>query len=719
MRRLRLTVFAVVLALGGGYETARAVPLGTEFTYQGQLKEAGFPADGDYDFIFRLYDAAEGGAQVGGDFPLDDWPVSNGLFTAQLDFGLSAFDGNARWLEVAVRLGAGGGEPYTVLSPRQPVTATPFALYALAGPGGAGGHWAASGDDIYNTNFGNIGVGTNSPLEKLHVTGPAANLRLQDDDDPASYLVIKDTGAAQAWFAKYAASGCALMDFTPMPLDGVSEATIRLFRTTNTTGLKRVMFCRGDGTTGTSALIGVDGADSYFQLQGGNFGIGTNSPAEALDVDGTVKMTGFQLTTSPTDGYVLTSDATGAGSWQPSGGGDSLWLTSGDDIYYNGGNVGIGTSSPSSNLHVREIGSGNPTPPARIGLQWFQPMDLNDWFSMEVGGQGTGTGSSSRLVRESGTALYFQTEEQMNSVARTTQMTLDADGKLGIGTTTPAALLEVVSDSGVHGIRSTTSAIPMAAYRTSTSGSWPAIHAETASSGADATGVRSYLTSTTPGSGSAAILGQVSSSSVFGVGVHGSHLGYGSGVYGVSADGTGVVAKSTNGWALYAETENGTTAARFVGNVEIVSSSTGLMLIEFGEGLDYAEGFDVSDESKITPGTVLVIDVENAGQLAISHGPYDRKVAGIVAGANGLGSAVRLGAGQYDFDVALAGRVYCNVDASYGAIQPGDLLTTSPTPGHAMKVTDRDKAQGAILGKAMQPLEQGEQGQILVLVTLQ
>ena len=68
--------------------------------------------------------------------------------------------------------------------------------------------------------------------------------------------------------------------------------------------------------------------------------------------------------------------------------------------------------------------------------------------------------------------------------------------------------------------------------------------------------------------------------------------------------------------------------------------------------------------------------------------------------------------------VALAGRVYCWVDASYGAIEPGDLLTTSDTPGHAMKVTDHAQAQGAILGKAMSSLE-GGRGLVLVLVSLQ
>jgi hypothetical protein len=68
--------------------------------------------------------------------------------------------------------------------------------------------------------------------------------------------------------------------------------------------------------------------------------------------------------------------------------------------------------------------------------------------------------------------------------------------------------------------------------------------------------------------------------------------------------------------------------------------------------------------------------------------------------------------------VALSGRVYCEADASNGAIHPGDLLTTSGTQGHAMKVTDYDKAHGAIIGKAMSSLDHGE-GLVLVLVSLQ
>lgn len=181
-----------------------------------------------------------------------------------------------------------------------------------------------------------------------------------------------------------------------------------------------------------------------------------------------------------------------------------------------------------------------------------------------------------------------------------------------------------------------------------------------------------------------------------------------------------LVARNTgSGPAIYAESTTNGIAAIFVGNVQVKSRSTGAVIAELGEGLDYAEGFNVSDRNEICPGTVLIIDPDNPGKLAVSGKPYDRKVAGIVTGAKGLGSGVRLGITKFDYDVALAGRVYCNVDATKAAVQPGDLLTTSATPGYAMKAGEYMRAQGAILGKAMEKLEKGKKGQILVLVTLQ
>jgi hypothetical protein len=108
-----------------------------------------------------------------------------------------------------------------------------------------------------------------------------------------------------------------------------------------------------------------------------------------------------------------------------------------------------------------------------------------------------------------------------------------------------------------------------------------------------------------------------------------------------------------------------------------------------------------------------------AGQL--SDRAYDSRVAGIVSGANGINPGIALhqdGALEGGQNVALSGRVYVLVDASSGAIKPGDLLTTSDTPGHAMKLSDHTRTQGAVLGKAMSSLRQGK-GLVLVLVTLQ
>jgi hypothetical protein len=117
---------------------------------------------------------------------------------------------------------------------------------------------------------------------------------------------------------------------------------------------------------------------------------------------------------------------------------------------------------------------------------------------------------------------------------------------------------------------------------------------------------------------------------------------------------------------------------------------------------------------------VVVIDDQNPGHLTMSDQPYDTRVAGIVSGANGINSAIKMEqlgveSGQ---SVALSGRVYALADASAAPIKPGDLLTTSSVPGHAMKVTEHGRAQGAVLGKAMTGLKAGR-GLVLVLVSLQ
>jgi hypothetical protein len=137
-------------------------------------------------------------------------------------------------------------------------------------------------------------------------------------------------------------------------------------------------------------------------------------------------------------------------------------------------------------------------------------------------------------------------------------------------------------------------------------------------------------------------------------------------------------------------------------------------------GADLAEPFDVSS-GQINEGSVMVIDPDHPGRLKLSDQAYDRRVAGVVSGAGGIHPGISLhqeGALGGSQNIALTGRVYAWADAASGEIQPGDLLTTSATPGHAMHAADAARAQGAILGKAMTGLKQGR-GLVLVLVTLQ
>ena len=120
----------VVIGLLWSTALRAQTPLATAFTYQGQLKEGGVPANGEFDFLFRLFDSDNGFVQVGSVCVVYDQAVTNGLFAVELEFGAGVFTGDALWLEVAVR--PSGSSVYAFLSPRQAVTAAP---YALALPG--------------------------------------------------------------------------------------------------------------------------------------------------------------------------------------------------------------------------------------------------------------------------------------------------------------------------------------------------------------------------------------------------------------------------------------------------------------------------------------------------------------------------------------------------------------------------------------------------------
>lgn len=153
-----------------------AIAVGTAITYQGLLTQAGSPASGVWDFEFLLFDASGGGAQIGSTVTVGDLAVSAGVFTASLDFGVAAFGGGARWLEIHVRPGASGGA-YTPLSPRAPLTAAPIALSL---PGvyvdetnrfvGVGRSFRVSGNEVFGVRavagagvYGGMFVDTTDP----------------------------------------------------------------------------------------------------------------------------------------------------------------------------------------------------------------------------------------------------------------------------------------------------------------------------------------------------------------------------------------------------------------------------------------------------------------------------------------------------------------------------------------------------------------------------
>ena len=183
------------------------------------------------------------------------------------------------------------------------------------------------------------------------------------------------------------------------------------------------------------------------------------------------------------------------------------------------------------------------------------------------------------------------------------------------------------------------------------------------------------------------------------------------GVFGQSETGSGLHGYSKQQFGIYARSDTGM-AGYFDGSITVKND---IIL----ENADCAEDFDIAGLEKVDPGTVMVIDSE--GSLRECDRAYDKCVAGVISGAGKYKPAIVLDkqkSSKNRMPIALMGKVYCKVDASYGVIEVGDLLTTSPTLGHAMKANDPMKAFGSVIAKALQPLASGE-GLIPILIALQ
>jgi hypothetical protein len=228
-------------------------------------------------------------------------------------------------------------------------------------------------------------------------------------------------------------------------------------------------------------------------------------------------------------------------------------------------------------------------------------------------------------------------------------------------------------------------------------------------------------------------------------GVVGVNTAGGTAVFGTSDNAVGVWGTSINFEGVHAETRSPTTAA--VAAYNLNPNGTGAAVfgkkagtqgfagffdgnvwisgdLNVGKDItlanaDCAEDFTIGTAEPVEPGTVMILGEE--GSLYPSAIAYDKRVAGIVSGAGGYKPGIILDKQKSSRNrqpIALLGKVFCKVDASHGAIEIGDLLTTSPTLGHAMKAGDPLKAFGAVIGKALRSVKEG-QDLIPVLIALQ
>src|SRR3989339_57372 len=285
--------------------------------------------------------------------------------------------GNVQFSGALMPNGSAGTSGYMLQSAGAGAPPTWIDVSSTAGP------WTLSGSNLFPDDISyNVGIGTTAPAYTLTVQGNAS----------ASNFFAFNSGLVGSY------STASLTDYEGIAMQKLSggDGIIKVYKT-------------GAGTY-RDFHIETTGANRLHITAGGNVGIGTTAPAEKLDVDGTVKMTGFQLTTSPTAGYVLSSDANGVGTWSDVSSTAGPWTLSGSNLFPDDSNynVGIGTTTPITWLH---------------------------------------TSNSGLTAKGKALAIFDQYENQpilVASASGSTKFMVDYNGNVGIGTTAPSALLHVI-----------------------------------------------------------------------------------------------------------------------------------------------------------------------------------------------------------------------------------------------------------------------------------
>jgi hypothetical protein len=430
-------------------------------------------------------------------------------------------------------------------------------------------------------------------------------------------------------------------------------------------------------------------------------------------------LTANQLNTggvAPTAGQFLSYSGGNLVWSDPGVAAGNIWSLNGADAYYSAGNVGIGTSTPTVGVRLEINGTTKVSAGGSGGYVYMHSPGGESGISI--------IGNNRADVRFDGASLKLLAGVGPGAMASDNGITVDTLGNLGVGKNTffGSQTRQMLNMFGTgFGIGVQTADLY---YRSGAGFAWHVggVHDDATYNSGGGTTVATLDLTTGMNFGSR--LGQLLSL-WGGIGPRRFDIGMqAETIYFRTGNGPGDAFTWYKGGIHsdgHRDAGGGQTLMALDGESGLyVAGPASVCTLTIRGGCDLAEPFPMN-EAEIEKGSVVVIDDQHPGQLKLSTEAYDTRVAGIVSGANGINTGIALhqeGMIEGGRNVALSGRVYVQADATFGAITPGDLLTTSDTPGHAMKVSDHGKAQGAILGKAMSGLKTGK-GTVLVLVTLQ
>ncbi len=371
--------------------------LGTAFTYQGELLESGAPVTGSGDFQFSLWDALQGGSQIGATVPANGVGVIEGRFTTQLDFGAAAFDGDARWLEIAVDYPSGTGS-FTALSPRQPLNAAPYAIQTRG---------------IFVDDTGNVGIGTDTPNRPFHLDGSSTfegDLHINTGHDlqfpDLTNRIYQDLGRLQL----ESSDGIRISPFYDLRVAG---NTLVVNNTTDRVGI---------GTTTPTTSLDVAG-DARFT---GDVTVGS-SLSDRLELVGHIQMTnGGWIGLGPFTESILFDDLH-------------------DAINVLGADFIIGATEADEMLHVE-----NPMSSGRAFLK-LQTSHSTDWGETGIRFETPQNRWHLRMDDDTNNNLPDGALGLRCNTPGHEIMTWTEDGTVGVGTTQPTAELDVVGDLEVSG----------------------------------------------------------------------------------------------------------------------------------------------------------------------------------------------------------------------------------------------------------------------------